>query len=362
MSTTESEDYAADIWLMTSLLEGQKRGTCSSHQRRYEEDKPFVHLATLLSNSSSPIIAATGSIKPSGVETIIVLSGSSSTVQHPAPFVLRPIVGLDRAPEDTAQRLQPVTAGEVLKAEIKLRSAPIPIHQHVRDLFEVFKYVHNGDVSKVDMKKWVLSRGYRKLSSRLNKIHASWGKLDLITRLRSWRPQANEVITGFVDVSAPQHAGVAQVVRTWVVIDDEKHILLSGDGASRFVGGCIASILERLREIVPKSIGEDRKLAFASEALSVLQILLDQERTKWLFTQTSLGEHLRPDRTLRDMSDTTHLSHPSFNSLNMMMLERKVTKAEIKTKAKMTTKTKTKIQSKLPAMTERILLTGICCH
>ncbi|RPD53602.1 hypothetical protein L227DRAFT_396761 [Lentinus tigrinus ALCF2SS1-6] len=252
-----------------------------------------MHLATLLSNSSGRVIAATGSIKPSGVDIVIVSSGNSSMVQQ-APFVVRPIIGLD-SPKDTAQRLQPVTASQVSKAKIKPGSAPVPIRQHARDLFEVSKYVHNGEVSKLDAKKWVLSRCYRKLAARLKKTRTSWREPDLITLLKKWRPQANEVITGFVDVSAPGHALVAQVVRKWVVVDAEKHIPLSGDGASRFVGGCIASILEHLRNVVPASIGKPGNLDFATDALSVLQALLEQEKTKWLFTQTSLGKHLRPD-------------------------------------------------------------------
>ncbi|KAI0708185.1 hypothetical protein C8T65DRAFT_211783 [Cerioporus squamosus] len=300
MSGSVDDDYAAEIRFMTSILSGQKfklGQLMSSRHRTHNEVRvrPFAHLATLLSNRSSPTVAATGSIKPSGVDVVIVLSGSSTTCKGHDPFSMQPVFD-SQVP---AVGGNPVSVEQVKRAEIEAQSSPVSIEKHARDVFEVLRYVHRGDVHLDSAKQWVVSRSYRELAARLERIKTSWRDQDLIALLKSWKPQPRDNIAGYLDFSAPEHRFLRKVLEQRDLLDEENHVQLSGDGTARFVGDCIGSLLERLRIVVPR-LQKPEDLTFVSEALSVLQVLLSHEKTRYLFTQTSLVQHTKPSSRRSD--------------------------------------------------------------
>ncbi len=138
-----------------------------------------------------------------------------------------------------------------------------------------------------------MSRCRRKLAARFKMIHTSWRDPDLIALLRTWQPAPNEVITGYMDLSSPEYGLVVNTIRRWGVVDEEKRVQLGGGGAARFVGDCLASIVERLQDLIVSQMTPD-DLTFVFGVLWILRVLLLHEKTKWLFTQTSLAYHVKP--------------------------------------------------------------------
>ncbi|TFK89002.1 hypothetical protein K466DRAFT_46278 [Polyporus arcularius HHB13444] len=289
----EDQDYvrcAADIQLMTSVLSGTrqeldtKRIWVSSAARTRKDPplRPFIHLANLLNTEPGTDMAVTGSITPDRAAVAIVVSsraGVRSSELRAAPFELVPVLGQE-----------PISVADVLEPD---QSKAPGVDEHARDLFQVLKYVHDGTCDINDAKRWVVSRCRCKLAARFKMIHTSWRDPDLIALLRTWQPAPNEVITGYMDLSSPEYGLVVNTIRRWGVVDEEKRVQLGGGGAARFVGDCLASIVERLQDLIVSQMTPD-DLTFVFGVLWILRVLLLHEKTKWLFTQTSLAYHVKP--------------------------------------------------------------------
>ncbi len=90
-----------------------------------------------------------------------------------------------------------------------------------------------------------------------------------------------------------QSTSVVDTIRRFDVVDEEKRVQLGGGGAAQFVGICLASIIERIKDLLGSQMTPD-ELPFVYGVLWVFNVLLWHEKPKWLFTQTSLAHHVKP--------------------------------------------------------------------
>ncbi len=183
---------------------------------------------------------------------------------------------------------------------------PTRAHQ----LFDVLKFVDDGTVVPHEVsvprslqtllytvgklltsrqaKTWVMSLCWRKLNARLKKIVTDWSPVNLIDLLKDWDP-APEEISGHLDMSRKHLAGWRETMQTFRWLDE------SGNLPLYTVPRSIASILVELRSIEDTPSTDD--LDFVATATSILLALLRAtRRSEGLFADTSLKNHIKPNR------------------------------------------------------------------